>query len=131
MLSNKLFDTVEIETKLDNLSNAEALTIGKSLSFTLMDRLVAAGGIDLWVHQYPALADFQKRHRFFLPLALTIGQRKLDEAPWGLALKVGLGALLSITDVVTDIYAIFMLRKQSKKKFANAIATSKSDYSRI
>ena len=58
---------------------------------------------------------------FFVPMVVTIGQRKLDKAPWGLVFKVGLGAVLGVLDVATDIYAIINFTLQRKFGFAKAV----------
>ena len=120
MLNNRLRDPRPIKTKLDNLSNKEAKTIGEFFSTILLDRQVAEAAVDMLVNDYPALATFRKRHCFFLPMAITIGQRKLDEAPWGLAMKVGIGAVLGMLDVGTDINSIYSFAEEGERGFANA-----------
>jgi hypothetical protein len=112
MLSRRLRDMRNIRTRLDNLSNREALKIGHSFSVPLRARKSAQVGCDVWINEYPALVLLAKRERFFVPMAHAIGQRKIEQAPWGLFWKVGLGAVLSMLDVTTDAYAIasFTLR---------------------
>ncbi len=120
MLSNRLRDPKSIRTKLDNLSNKEALMMGQSLSVPLKARKVASTGVEVWINEYAALVQLRNKCMFFAPLAVTIGQRKLDQAIWGLALKVGIGATLSILDVGTDVLAIYTFNQQGKHGFANA-----------
>ena len=120
MLSNSLNDPKIINTKLDNLSNKEAMFMGRSLSSALKARKVSEAGVDQWLQQYPALVELSKRNRFFLPMAITIGTRKLIQAPWGLALKVGLGVVLSLLNAATDINAILNFFREGKIGFAYA-----------
>jgi hypothetical protein len=51
----------------------------------------------------------------------TIGQRKIETAPWGLFWKVGFGALLSMLDVATDVYAIATFTMQGRHGYASVI----------
>ena len=120
MLSNQLRDPKLIRTELDNLSKKEALMIGQSFSVALKARKVAEVGLDVWLHEYAALVQLSRENRFFVPMAVTIGQRKLEQALWGLAWKVGLGAVLSVLDVGTDANAIHMFLKEEKNGLANA-----------
>ena len=94
--------------------------MGRSLSGALNARKVAEAGVDQWMLQYPALVELNKNNMFFLPMAITIGRRKLIQAPWGLALKVGMGALLSLLNVTTDINTIFSFVREEKMGFAYA-----------
>ena len=121
MLSNWLRDPEIIITKLNNLSKQEARTIGRSLALALCDRRVAESGVDLWVNDYPALVEFAKRQRWFGPMVLVIGQRKIEKAWWGLQWNVGLGAVLGIADVGTDVYAIINFAMKGNFGFARAL----------
>ena len=121
MLSNWLSDSVIVKTKLDNLSNKEALAIGKSFSMTLYDRQVSDVAVDMFVNEYLPLIELNAGHRFFAPMAIVMGQRKLDRAVWGLVFKVGTGAVLGILDVATDIYAIANFMSQDNYGFASAV----------
>ena len=120
MLSNWLKEPEIITSTLDNLSNREALSIGKSLSSALEDRVVAESGVDLWIQQYPALVELSKRNKFFVSMATTIGRRNLEQAPWGLVVKVGLGAVLSMLNIATDVFTILNFMRLDKRGFANA-----------
>ena len=121
MINNNWSGMMEVNTKLDNLSNKESEAIGRAFSAALEDRMVSESGVDLWIQHYPALVELTKSSEFFLPMAITIGKRKLKAAPWGLALKVGVGALISLLNVGTDIYTVFNFKRRDE--YANANAT--------
>ena len=121
MLSNWLREPIVIKTKLDNLSHKEAFTIGRSFAFTLFDRQTANAAVDMFINEYVSLVELRKRQRFFEAMALTIGQRKLEKAPWGRVFKVGLGAVLGLLDVGTDIYAIASFTMREEYGFARAV----------
>lgn len=120
MLSNQLVDPRAINTKLDNLSSKQAFEIGTHFSSAVRDRLIAEAGADMFLNDHPALIAFTKRHSFFLPMTIIIGQRKLEQAPWGLAFNVGIGAVLGILDVATDLNSIYAFKKDGKHTYANA-----------
>jgi hypothetical protein len=121
MLSSQLRSFPMNRTKLDNLSRIEALKIGHSFSGQLRARKTAVVGTDVWINDCAALVELARRVRWFIPMAVTIGQRKIEQAPWGLFWKAGLGAVLSIADVATDIYAIVLFTTQGRFGFANAV----------
>ena len=120
MVNNSWYVMTNCTSKLDNLSNKEAALIGRSLSAALEDRAVAESGVDMWINDYPSLVELSKRNKFFTPMALTIGQRKLAQAPWGLAVKVGIGAVFSLLNIATDAYTIWMFFDRGVKSFAYA-----------
>jgi hypothetical protein len=121
MLSRKLSDMTFISTKLENLSNREAMQIGRSFSVPLRARKSAQAGCDVWINEYPALVFLAKSERFFVAFAQTVGQRKIETAPWGLFWKVGVGAVLSVLDVATDVYAIANFTLRRKEGYARAV----------
>ena len=121
MLCDWLADPKVINTKLDNLSSKEALAIGQSFSLALYDRQQADVAVDMFVNEYVSLVELRKKIRFFNQMAVVIGQRKLEQAPWGLIFKVGTGAILGVLDVATDLYTIANFTMQGKHGFAKAV----------
>ncbi len=79
MLDNFLRDPIRIETRLDNLSKKEALTIGKSFALALFDRQVLDAATDLFVNEYGSLIELKKKERFFVPMAVAIGRHKMEQ----------------------------------------------------
>ena len=66
------------------------------------------------------LSSRSKNNKFFVSMAVTIGKNKLMQAHWGVTFKIGSGALLSIANVATDLYAIFTFLHLGLAGFANA-----------
>lgn len=124
MLSNMLRDAVQIDTRLNNLSDYESLTMGRSFALALFDRPTADAAVDVFVNEYPALVALSKKERWFVPMSLAIGQRKLEQAHWGLTLKVGIGAFLSVADVGTDAFALTSFIQRGNTGFATAVAAT-------
>ena len=121
MLNNWLVEPKHINTKLCNLSSKDAMSIGKSFAWTLNDRRSAEAGAYLWIHDFPALVELGEKEKFFGPMVVTMGKRKLVQAPWGLIFQVGSGAVLSVLDVGTDLYSVWMFTQQKEYTFAFAV----------
>ena len=94
MLSDWLRDATPINTKLDNLSNMEALQIGSAINMALLDRPDSASAIYQWIGDHPALIEFSERHSFFTAMVVAIGRRKLLTVPWAMKFRVTVGAFL-------------------------------------
>ena len=110
----------DITSKLDNLTNSEALEIGEALAKALDAGVTAEAGVDHWILQYPSMKELCKREKFFLPFVVTIGKRKLIEAPWGLLLRVSVGAFLSFMDSSTNVSTVYFYLKQGRTNYAAA-----------
>ena len=117
---NYLKEEKVVTSKLDNLSNSEAFAIGKSFAKALDMSTSATTGCDFWQKQYPAMVELCARDKFVLPMVVAIGQRKMIEAPWGLILRVAVGAILSTLDIATDITSIHLFYEQERYSFALA-----------
>jgi hypothetical protein len=64
--------------------------------------------VDEWIGTYPALKELDRREVWFRPMMDLIAQRLLAEVPWGLKLRVFLGAALSVMDLASDISVIIL-----------------------
>ena len=119
MLDNRTAERRSIKTSLADLTNNDALAIGRSLSQALRDRKTADAGVDLWRLQFPSLTELCKKNNgFFIKMSLVIARRKLIEAPWGLLLRVSLGAAISTIDIATDVYALYQFFSEGEYFFA-------------
>ena len=124
MLSHWLVDPAVIKTKLDNLSNKEALAIGKTFAMAVFGHQISEAAADMFCNEYLSLVELRKRERFFGPMVVTIGQRKIERAVWGLAFKVATGAMLGVLDVATDVNAISNFMLHGGRAFARALLVS-------
>jgi hypothetical protein len=95
-----------VKTKLDCLSEAEARRIGHSLSAALRARKTADAGLYQWEHQNRSMVELFERFPWTRDMMLAISQEVLRTAPWGLAWRVGAGALLSVADMASDFNVI-------------------------
>jgi hypothetical protein len=53
---------------------------------------------------YPAMDEMAKRHEWARPMLETIAQRRMAAAPFGLKLRLTIGAVLSMGDMASDIF---------------------------
>jgi hypothetical protein len=53
---------------------------------------------------YPAMDEMAKRHAWARRMLETIAQRRMAAAPFGLKLRLAIGALLSMGDMASDIF---------------------------
>ncbi|GMI13689.1 hypothetical protein TrLO_g3306 [Triparma laevis f. longispina] len=60
--------------------------------------------VDHWIAQNDALVDFKKEHPWMRPFFVQLAQYNLSTSNLGLRLRVFGGAVLSVIDLVTDIY---------------------------
>ena len=123
MVSFRAPTSSSVPTPLSALTPADAGTVGKALSACLCQSKTASDALVLWQEQYPSVRSLFLADPSFEALALTIAQRKLVEEapwPWGVALRVGVGAFLSSLDMATDIYAINRFWRQGQVGFATA-----------
>ena len=101
---NPFLDSVP--TKLECLSELEALRIGSKLSATLRQRKTAQAGIYQWMMQNPSMVELFDKHPFMQDMVLTMSREILKAAPWGVVFRVCTGAGLSLLDMISDINVI-------------------------
>jgi hypothetical protein len=106
---------------LSTITNEEAFTIGLSLSLYLNENSTAVSGVDQWRSMNKPVDILCDESPFFLAFTEAVALEKLSKAPWGLGLRVSLGALLSMVDVGTDIYAINTFYEQKHYGLAKAM----------
>jgi hypothetical protein len=111
VLQNKLRTIKSVRTKLHNVSIKEGETIGSGLAASLVSALTAEAAVDEWIRNYPPLAELDREEVWFRPMLDTVALRLLKEVPWGLQLRVYVGAGLSMLDMVSDIYVVVLYSK--------------------
>ena len=71
-----------VNSKMLNLSNMEAYTIGRKVAKVLRSKATAEMAIDQWMIQNPALLQMNEEYPFFIPMCIVIGRKKVIDAPW-------------------------------------------------
>jgi hypothetical protein len=88
------------------LTAAEAETIGNGLESILRLSATHIEAVDELLRKYPALAVTAQQHVWFRPMLEAIAKRRMASAPFGLKLRLGIGAGLSMADMVSDVVSI-------------------------
>ena len=122
MISLRAPSAPSVLSPLSSLTPGEALAVGKSLSDCLKSSKTADHGLLLWQERCPAVSSLFLTDPRFVSLSTAVARRKLMLAPWGMALRVGLGAFLSVLDMVTDLLTINLFCRQRQFGFAAASA---------
>ena len=119
MMENS-FSTHAVTTPLASLTFADASTIGKHLSTCLNDNVGAESGLGQWKDQCPSMRELCMRDPQFATLSLDIAKKKLVVAPLGMYYRVGVGAVISTADVVTDVITIVRFFSEGRVRYATA-----------
>jgi hypothetical protein len=86
--------------------------IGQSLHPFLTASSAKSGrpekAVDEWILKYPALVEFDSTHACFRPMVNEIAKQILADANWGAKYRLGIGAGMSVLDMVTDINMILV-----------------------
>jgi hypothetical protein len=90
-------------TDLAKLTAAELTTIGSGLDMILRTSTDHIEAINEFLATYPAMDEMAKRHAWARPMLETVAQRRMVAAPFGLKLRLVIGALLSMADMASDI----------------------------
>jgi hypothetical protein len=85
------------------LTAAECSTIGSGLDMILRTSTDHIEAVTEFLATYPAMDEMAKRHAWARPMLETVAQRRLVAAPFGLKLRLVIGALLSMGDMASDI----------------------------
>ena len=121
MLGYRIIAPTSSNIKLQDLTAEAAMTIGQALASCLSDNSSVLAGFQQWIELYPfSILVLFTEYEFLRQLALTVAVRKVKRALWGLILRVGLSAFLSVLDMTTDIYSTTMFFNQDREGFAYA-----------
>jgi hypothetical protein len=88
------------------LTVAEAETIGRGLECIVRLSATHIEAVDELLLKYPAMAVMVLQHVWFRAMLETVAQRRMASAPFGLKLRLGIGASFSMADMLSDVYSI-------------------------
>ncbi|GMI41988.1 hypothetical protein TrCOL_g13772 [Triparma columacea] len=124
VIENKLHRMRKVEGAAKDLEKKDGKEIGESLASTLVASTQVQSAVDEWMHQFPALKELDEEYRWFRPLLETIGFKLMEEVPWGVKMRVTVGAFTSMTDLLTDVYVTYMFRSDKKYGYFKASLAS-------
>ena len=109
-----------ISTKLDVIDEKDARVIGNNLMPCLKSRKVIAAGVDRWRLQNNAVGELIEKFPWMEDMFVALSTGIVKTAPWGLMLRVSLGASTSMIDLITDIYVASMFFRDGKMGYFTA-----------
>jgi hypothetical protein len=124
VVKNELHRMRKVEGAAKDLEKKDGKEIGESLASTLAASTQVQSAIDEWMHQFPALKELDEEYGWFRPLLEKIGFKLMEEVPWGVKMRVTVGAVTSMTDLLTDVYVTYMFRKDKKYGYFKASLAS-------
>ena len=88
------------------MSEKEARQIGRNLVPSSMNEQLAAAGVNEWRVQNRAVKELMQEQIWFKPMIVVLGKGIVKAAAWGLMARVVAGAVLSMTDLATDLVVL-------------------------
>jgi hypothetical protein len=117
VIKNKLCKLRKIEGKAIELGEKEGREIGESLARSLAVSTLPIAAVDAFILNFPALQELDMEYEWFRPMIETISYRLLEEVPWGLKARVTIGAITSMSDLLTDVYVTYMFWSDGKEGY--------------
>jgi len=90
------------DAEIDEISASDATRIGKKFAMFLLTTTEPTAAVDSWLKDNKELEEFVADNIWFEPMMNAIAKGLLKSSNLGLKWRVGLGAGLSIMDMITD-----------------------------
>ncbi|GMH82211.1 hypothetical protein TrST_g11683 [Triparma strigata] len=104
-LLGHLSRSLPLKSNLDSITPQEGKVLGARFAPHLAMNLVPSAAVDEYILTYESLQELEGRlKKWFRPFLGVVAADLLAREPWGLKLRLFLGASLSIVDVATDIF---------------------------
>ena len=104
----------------ENITKSEAIKIGKTFAMFLLTTTEPSAAVDAWTKDNKELKDLMETD-WFEPMMNAIAKGLLKSSNLGLKWRVGLGAGLSIMDMITDTGVINSYRVSGNTKGAYSL----------
>ena len=121
---NKLSKLRKVEGKAIELGEKEGRDIGESLARSLAINTQPIAAVDAFILNFIALQELDEEFEWLRPMLESISYKLLEEVPWGLKMRVTVGAITSMTDLVTDVYVTYMFWDDKKDGYFRASLAS-------
>jgi hypothetical protein len=124
VVRNRLHGLRIVKGNALELDGLEGRKIGESLARSLAVNTQATAAVDAYIGNFPALEELDEEYDWFRPMLEAISYRLLEEVPWGLKMRVTVGAITSMADLLTDIYVTYMFLRDGKGGYFKASLAS-------
>ncbi|GMI16546.1 hypothetical protein TrLO_g10802 [Triparma laevis f. longispina] len=105
-----------VRTKLDCLTESDAVQIGNNLISALMTDQLASAGVNQWKVQNRAVKELMEKYEWFEPMILVVSKGIVKTAGWGLMSRVAVGAMLSMSDFGTDVLVLMQFWEEGEER---------------
>ncbi|GMI02300.1 hypothetical protein TrVE_jg14138 [Triparma verrucosa] len=117
-LKGKLRPLRKVKAPAHSVQAQEGAIIGTSLGICLATGRDHLAGVDEWIIQYPALTHLDSEYTFFRPMLNAMSKRLVGEVGWGVKLRVGIIASISLVDIMSDLVMILVFFAEGRTNFA-------------
>jgi hypothetical protein len=124
IVKNRLHGLRNIKEKAGEVGKKEGREIGESLARSLAVNTQPVAAVDAFILNFPALQELDEEYEWFRPMLETISYSLLEEVPWGLKMRVTIGAITSMADLLTDVYVTYMFWSDEKYGYFKASLAS-------
>jgi hypothetical protein len=88
------------------LSVEQARSIGRGLGSMIIGSTLPEAALDEFFCTYPSMCAMDHDYVWFRPMMEAIATRRMRSSPFGLKMRVGVGAVVSIGDTVSDVIMV-------------------------
>ncbi len=88
------------------LSVEQARSIGRGFGSMIIGNTVPEAALDEFFRTYPSMRAMDRDYVWFRPMMEAIATRRMRGSPFGLKMRVGVGAVVSIADTVSDVLMV-------------------------
>jgi hypothetical protein len=109
-----------VKTRLADLSASEATRIGSFLKGEIIVGVDSCSAVDTWISSQVALVELDAQHKWFRSFMYSVALRVIKSSDLGMKSRVIFGAGLSLFDMASDIYMIYVFWTTDEIKLAIA-----------
>ena len=106
-------------TPLSQYTAEDTLVASKSLAKYTVGNF-PRDAVDVWMSKNLAMEQLEEEYRMFRPFIVSVVKRVTERRDWGMNARVYVGALLSVSDMITDTNMIVQFLKQGQASAAYA-----------
>jgi hypothetical protein len=88
------------------LSVEQARSIGRGFGSMIISNTLPEAALDEFFRTYPSMRTMDEDYAWFRPTMEAVATRRMRSSPFGLKMRVGVGAVVSISDTISDVIMV-------------------------
>jgi hypothetical protein len=124
VVMNKFKRRVTNEGEDKSEEEARGGEIGSAMAAVMLTTATAAHAVDEWAHQFTEVQEVMNEQVWLRPMLEEIVIKLFMKSNLGLKARVTVGAITSMSDLLTDVYVTYMLRSDKKYGYFKASLAS-------